>query len=172
MQKITLTFDRVFDVVHHDYGDFLISNHNDVSTSFSFSSNGKREFSVTLPGRHDFVAGVTVTAVLMRAGDWQTIIGLVDHTSGKIIIEKHHNFVENFIGIFIGACMFTGLSLIFTGAGRWFSAAGAAIGYIAVGAGLIGYIRYRRVIKILIECKNELIPNLQLDADEPARRSI
>ncbi|SEB13473.1 hypothetical protein [Variovorax sp. YR216] len=98
MNEITITFDRVFDIVRG-------SRRNRVPcTVFGFQSGDVEERSVAVPGSPRIEAGMTVTAVLERPGDWQTLLGWVNHETGEIACRPAGS---NFGGI--GAVVLGGL---------------------------------------------------------------
>jgi hypothetical protein len=76
MEQITITFDDVFDI-HR-------SSHIWASTTFGFEANNKRQFQVSVPGWPDIRPGMTVTCLLSEAGNWHTLRGWKDHTTGDI----------------------------------------------------------------------------------------
>jgi len=80
-------------------------------TIFGFVAAGRTEYSVTLPGRPRIDAGMTITAWLVEAGNWQTLVGWRDHASGEIICfdpaaERFGNIVLAIVlfGFAIAAC--------------------------------------------------------------------
>lgn len=79
MEQITLTFDRVFDL--HRY---MQTRYTDRCTLFSFESEGRNRYSVCVPGHPPIAVGVTITALLRESGNWQSLVGWVDHSSGVV----------------------------------------------------------------------------------------
>jgi hypothetical protein len=75
MELVTVTFDRVFDVV---------SVGRPPRTEFGFQAGSLVKYAVPAPGAPAVAAGMTVTAVLRRPGDWQSLLGWVDHASLEI----------------------------------------------------------------------------------------
>jgi hypothetical protein len=79
MEQVTLIFDRVFDL--HRYAQ---TRYLDRCTLFSFESEGKNRYSVCVPGHPPIAAGMTITALLRDIGNWQTLVGWVDHSTGTV----------------------------------------------------------------------------------------
>src|SRR5689334_11825350 len=77
MELVTVTFDRVFDIVR-------MSSKGRVWTEFGFEAGPLRKYAVPVDGEPRIEAGMTVSVVLRKAGDWQTLMGWVDHQSGEI----------------------------------------------------------------------------------------
>ena len=78
MISVTTTFDRVFDIAP---GEARGKKHG---TLFSFEHAGAIEYGVAIAGKPRLRPGMTVTALLRRPGDWQTLAGWVDHETGEI----------------------------------------------------------------------------------------
>lgn len=74
----TVTFG---DVAHVTYSSSL---YGPTRTQFNFTVGGKREYSVSIADEVRPHNGMTVTALLREPGDWQTLVGWIDHKSGKI----------------------------------------------------------------------------------------
>ncbi|MDR5739180.1 MULTISPECIES: hypothetical protein [unclassified Caballeronia] len=55
------------------------------TTMFNATIEGKRYFSLTVPGRPRLQSGMEVTSVLRDPDDWYSIIGWLDHKTGDII---------------------------------------------------------------------------------------
>ena len=79
MDQITLTFDRVFDLHRYEQTRYI-----DRCTLFSFESDGRNRYSVCVPGHPPIATGTTVTALLRESGNWQSLVGWVDHSSGVV----------------------------------------------------------------------------------------
>jgi hypothetical protein len=78
MHSVTLRMDRVFDIQADAFsGDTR-------RTLFSFESNGKRYFSVLVNGDPQLESGQTITAILKRPDNWQTVMGLRVHETGEV----------------------------------------------------------------------------------------
>ncbi len=80
MEKITVQFTRIFDSVP--------AGRHGEDSQFGFETSGKREFAVTAPGHPRIEAGMTITALLRKPGNWKTLWGWVDHESGEIAIPR------------------------------------------------------------------------------------
>lgn len=78
MQTVTIRLDRVFDVQTEE------SYQHYERTLFSFESSGRRVLSVWVGGTPDLRSGQTITAVLKRPGDWQSLLGIRIHETGEI----------------------------------------------------------------------------------------
>jgi hypothetical protein len=82
MNEVTVTFDRVFDIVHR-------SPYNRVPfTGFGFQAGDVKKYAIEVPGSPRIEAGMTVTAVLLRPGDWRTLLGWVNHETGEIVCRS------------------------------------------------------------------------------------
>ncbi|MEJ8812762.1 hypothetical protein WKW77_16870 [Variovorax ureilyticus] len=78
MHEITITFDRVFDIVRGARRGRV------PSTVFGFQAKEVEVRGVAVAGSPRIEAGMTITAVLERPGDWQSLIGWVNHETGEI----------------------------------------------------------------------------------------
>lgn len=76
----TVTLDRVFDVMR-----WRARRHRPQTTSFSFEFGGKRHFSVPVLGWPSIEPGTRLTVALRRPGNWQTLVGWVNHSNGEIV---------------------------------------------------------------------------------------
>jgi len=76
----TLRLDRVFGVVQ-------TSNRRRYVTLFGFESGNLKEYSVEVFGTPRVESGMTITAYLAEAGNWQTLEGWRDHETGEIVCE-------------------------------------------------------------------------------------
>ncbi|WP_175952391.1 hypothetical protein [Burkholderia sp. BCC0405] len=76
----TVRLDRVFGVVQ-------TSQNRRQVTLFGFESASRKEYSVAAPGKPRIESGMTITAYLKEAGNWQTLIGWRDHKNGEIVCE-------------------------------------------------------------------------------------
>ena len=73
--------DVTFDEVMHA----MRSTRNKMAcVDFSFRAGDERHYAVTAWGEPSVRGGMTVTAVLRHAGDWQSLIGWVDHETGEV----------------------------------------------------------------------------------------
>lgn len=82
-----MTFDRVFDIVR-DGRDA----DREPSTLFSFQSGNRCEYGVAVPGEPEIFDGMTVTAILGTAGNWQTLMGWVNHATGELTCKASSIF--------------------------------------------------------------------------------
>lgn len=78
MQTVTIRMDRVFDVQPKNFSK------NTRETWFSFESDGEKYFSISVKGNPELISGQTITAVLDRENDWQKVLGIRIHETGKI----------------------------------------------------------------------------------------
>ena len=77
----TVTLERVFDV-HR----WRAIRYRPAMTYFSFECAGKRRFSVPVLGWPSIEPGTRLTAALRKAGNWQTLVGWVNHSNGEIVL--------------------------------------------------------------------------------------
>lgn len=78
MHTVTLQMTEVFDrVPTGKWG---------TSTLFSFKTADKRILGVTVPGHPRIEPGMTITAVLQKPDNWQTLWGWVDHDTGEVVM--------------------------------------------------------------------------------------
>ncbi|RKP47815.1 hypothetical protein D7S86_22950 [Pararobbsia silviterrae] len=56
-----------------------------VFTAFNFVAGGRHEYAVQMRGKVRVAKGMTVTALLTEACNWQTVTGWVDHATGRIV---------------------------------------------------------------------------------------
>lgn len=80
MHLVTVRLDRIFDVVHG------VHNRKEV-TFFGFQYGQKRVFCVPAPGRQDIQVNDVITAYLKEEGNWQTLVGWFNHSTGEVVIE-------------------------------------------------------------------------------------
>lgn len=97
MNKVIVTFDRVFDIVRRLMGSRM------PCTEFGFQNGDTKKYGITAPGLPRIEAGMTVTAVLRRPDDWQTLIGWVDHETGEIACRSPMLEIGGFAALLIGA---------------------------------------------------------------------
>jgi hypothetical protein len=81
MQLLTTTFDRVFDVVCPSK---YWAENREPQTSFGFQNRRGRQCGVSVPGSPQITPGMTVTAVLAEADNWQSLLGWVNHDTGEL----------------------------------------------------------------------------------------
>lgn len=80
MNLATVTFERVFDLHRRVGGRFP------THTQFGFESGGKIHYSVSVPGLPTIEAGMTVTAILDEAGNWQSLKGWRNWSNGELAL--------------------------------------------------------------------------------------
>ncbi len=87
MHLVNIKFDRVFDIVQD-------ASRNDVHvTLFSFESDGKRLFSISIEGQPRIENGMEVVAALVHSDDWKSLLGWKDLHTGKIHLPKLSGYV-------------------------------------------------------------------------------
>lgn len=79
MEQVTVTFDLIFDLRRRHSSLF-----SPWHTSFSFTAGGVTHRDLSVPGWPTLQVGHTVTALLRRRGDWQSLIGWVNHDTGEV----------------------------------------------------------------------------------------
>ena len=99
MNEITITFDQVFDVVHRSQRNRVLS------TQFGFQSGDMKKVGVTVPGSPRIEAGMTVTALLERPGDWQSLLGWVNHETGEIACRRAASNIGGVGAIVLGSLL-------------------------------------------------------------------
>lgn len=144
-----VTFERIFDLHYREGGRYAPKR-----TDFSFEAGGKRHFAVQAMGWPDLAAGHTITAALGKPGNWQTLIGFKNHTTGKLVLPDADRAL-NGLGLAAGLVLIGSfeLSIALTSAARHLS-----LGLISV-AGLLtvhALIRWRRM-----KAQAEVIRNLE-----------
>ncbi len=77
LHATNITFDEVSQVAY-------AGDRKRPYTAFNFVSNGKPEYAVSLDGKVSICRGMTVTALLREPGNWQTLVGWMDHGTGRI----------------------------------------------------------------------------------------
>lgn len=87
MHLISITFDRVFDIVQDPTG------RGSYPTLFSFESAGKRYFSVSISGAPRLENGMKVIAALAHPGDWKSLEGWKDVQTGRIHLPRYSSVV-------------------------------------------------------------------------------
>jgi hypothetical protein len=87
MYLVTLRMDRVYDVHKDPYSP------NIQRTLFSFDSNGKKYFALSVPGQPKFENGQTITAALDRKDDWHSLRGLIIHETGQLCASSRSFYV-------------------------------------------------------------------------------
>lgn len=76
-----LTLERVFDVQRLAQGD-----EEGPHTLFSFEANGVRHFALKVPGHPVIEPGHRLSFVLATPGNWQTLAGWHNHTTGDQVL--------------------------------------------------------------------------------------
>lgn len=76
----TVRLKRVFGVVQ-------TSQNRRPITLFGFESASRKEYSVAAPGKPRIESGMTITAYLTEANNWETLIGWRDHETGEIVCQ-------------------------------------------------------------------------------------
>lgn len=82
MHLVKIQFDRVFDIVQDPIKRYSYS------TLFSFESDGKRFFSVSITGKPRLENGMEVVAALGHRDDWQSLVGWKDLHTGKTYLPS------------------------------------------------------------------------------------
>lgn len=80
MHTEEITLDRVFDTQRHEAGRFTPRR-----TGFSFESAGTTRYGVTAPGWPELTEGHRLTVMLGQAGNWQTLVGWVNRSTGETV---------------------------------------------------------------------------------------
>ena len=80
MQRVTVTFDLVFDL--RRVPGSRVSGRRSL---FSFTADGETHRELKIPGWPRLQVGDTVTALLRRKGDWHTLVGWVNHDTGEVV---------------------------------------------------------------------------------------
>lgn len=94
MHLVTLQFDRVFDVVRVPE-----TRHIQKQTLFGFESGSKAQYGVSVPGWPELKNGHTVTVLLARADDWQSLQGWINRSTGEL---TSHPVSHSLVGLGIG----------------------------------------------------------------------
>jgi hypothetical protein len=85
MHAITLTMERVFDVVCER------DRHYVKYTTFSFEHAGRKHYGIHVLGWQPVESGMTVSAILAKPDDWHTLLGWVNLASGEITPQENEN---------------------------------------------------------------------------------
>ncbi len=80
MQRVTVTFDLVFDL-RRVPGSRLSGRRS----LFSFTAGGETHRELKIAGWPRLQVGDTITALLRREGDWHTLVGWVNHDTGEVV---------------------------------------------------------------------------------------
>lgn len=108
----TVCLNRVFGVVQTSQKRRLV-------TLFGFESASRKEYSVAILGRPRIESGMTITAYLQEADNWQTPIGWRDHESGEVVCEPDAE------PVFL--CGWSFASFCMTAPGLWYASPIAAM---------------------------------------------
>jgi hypothetical protein len=90
--------DRVFGIKHTSLNRKRV-------TLFGFESESRKEYPVAAPGKPRIESGMTITAYLSEAGNWQTLVGWRDHESGEIVCESEGKSIFLCVWCVLGLCM-------------------------------------------------------------------
>lgn len=77
----TVHMARVFGVTH-------TSQNRKRVILFGFENANRKEYSVAAPGSPRIESGMTITAYLSKADNWQTLVGWRDHETGEIVCDS------------------------------------------------------------------------------------
>lgn len=110
MNEVTITFDRVFDIVPTSQRKRV------VRTEFGFQAGDLKQERVAVPGSPRIEDGMTVTALLDRPGDWRSLLGWVNHETGEIACYRAGSSIAGIGPIVLGSFLayhFAGTNPIF-----------------------------------------------------------
>lgn len=103
MYPATVTIDRVFSVAYR-WGN------PGPRTEFGFASGNKRYYGLELPGKPAIEAGMQVTAILEKEGDWSSLQGWLNHTTGELVSPSRAGHVfQLLVCAVIGSSVITSL---------------------------------------------------------------
>jgi ABC-type Fe3+-siderophore transport system permease subunit len=140
--KFTVTLDRVFDLHRRGGGRYP------TTTQLSFESGGQVHYSVSVPGLPTIEAGMTVTAILAEPGNWQSLKGWRNWTTGELALPAMGQTL-------IFACCALVVALLFapTKQSDYFGFAAAFSGFLTVIAVVlfVQWWRQRTVVRALKE---------------------
>ena len=94
MYQATVTIDRVFSVAYR-WGN------PGPRTEFGFASGNKRYYGLELPGKPAIEAGMQVTAILEKEGDWSSLQGWFNHTTGEVVSPSRGGHVFQLLVCFM-----------------------------------------------------------------------
>ncbi|KAB8056679.1 hypothetical protein GCN74_23130 [Janthinobacterium sp. FT14W] len=86
MYPSTVKIERVFPIRRSN------SRHG-MSTQSGFATASSRHYSFTLPGWPAIEAGMEITAVLERDGDWAALRGWLNHTTGEVVAPTRGDLI-------------------------------------------------------------------------------
>lgn len=102
LHRVTITFNRVFDVVR--FRDYEKPAHS----LFGFETSSGKYYGVEIPGHPRIEAGDTVTALLSTPNNWKTLKGWVNHQTREIAAPTAGASGIASVAMFIaaGACLY------------------------------------------------------------------
>ncbi|MEO3711260.1 hypothetical protein [Roseateles flavus] len=86
MHVETLTLERVFDVQRPTIG-----RSRDTTSDFSFEAQGRKVYGLNAPGTPSLKAGDRVSFVLRESGNFQSLVGWHNHTTGEDVLPRHRS---------------------------------------------------------------------------------
>jgi hypothetical protein len=101
MHVVTVTFEKIFDLHRWDRSKYVPRH-----TAFGFVANGESRYSVSVVGWPTIEVGTTVTAFLGEEGNWQSLVGWVNHQTREVVIPNYQRSiysacVSSLIALFI-----------------------------------------------------------------------
>jgi hypothetical protein len=137
MHTETITIERVFDVQRR-----RASRYAPRRTDFSFEANGVKRYAVQVPGWPSLDAGSRLTVVLGSAGNWQSLAGWMNHSTGEVVLPEFRRSLSRawqslLVSVLTGAA-YTGAT---TSVGR---VAAAAMSAFLLLVALNHFVEYRR----------------------------
>lgn len=97
MQRVTVTFDLVFDL-RRVPGSRLRGRR----TLFSFTADGETHRELNMQGWPRLQVGDTITALLPRKGDWRTLVGWVNHDTGEVVAPSPARTLQRTVLLALG----------------------------------------------------------------------
>ena len=143
MEFVTVRFDRVFEVSR------AAGLRGPACSEFSFQAANMKQYAVRVPGSPGIEAGMTVTALLGKPGDWHSLCGWKNWTTGELALPSLlHTGLTTLASTAICA-----LSVLVALGGDgsmpwlpWYLALGSGLGAVL---GLLKFFRERRRIEHL-----------------------
>ncbi|MDL5030440.1 hypothetical protein QRD43_00865 [Pelomonas sp. APW6] len=142
----TLILDRVFDVQRETGPEG-----NEPCTAFSFEAGGQRHFAICVPGHPALEAGHCLSFVLEKPGNWQTVQGWRNHSTGERVLPRAGLACFGLlVGLLMSAlALFALWSSAHTRSASWGTGLGLVVG-LCVSAGLgRQWQRQRQVIELI-----------------------
>lgn len=93
----TVTFTRVFDFLD------ITSGKKAPGTVFSFEMASGRQFGIYVPDKPRIQEGDTITALLRKPDDWQTLAGWINHETGEIVGPGRARVLMHLITVLAGS---------------------------------------------------------------------